>query len=91
MVNAPARIEQLVQQSDGVVIASPLWNFSVPGHLKNLIDRMGSFCLDSESRSLGMLKGKPFYCILTGGTPIAAWYGLQKKTVSHLPVSIRRA
>ncbi len=83
------RLQELVQKSDGVVIASPIWNFGVPGHLKNLIDRMGSFCLEPETRSLGMLKGKPFFLIYTGGSPYPAWTGLQRRTVSHLPVSIR--
>ena len=84
-----SRVKSLIEEADGVLIASPIWNFSVPGHLKNLIDRMGSFCLDGESRSLGMLSSKPFYLLLTGGTPMAAWTGLQRRTVSHLPVSIR--
>jgi NAD(P)H-dependent FMN reductase len=83
------RIEKLVTEADGILIATPIWNFGIPGNLKNLIDRMGSFCLDAQSRSLGMLKAKPFFLLYTGGTPIAAWYGLQRKTVSHLPTSIR--
>lgn len=83
------RVEALMKNADGVVIATPIWNFGVPGHLKNLIDRMGSFCLDPETRSLGMLNGKPFFLIYTGGSPYPAWTGLQRRTVSHLPVSIR--
>ncbi len=83
------KVEKALQESSGVVIASPIWNFGVPGHLKNLIDRMGRCCLDIESRSLGMLKGKPFFLLYTGGSPYPAWTGLQRRTVSHLPVSIR--
>lgn len=74
--------------SDGVVIATPIWNFSVPGHLKNLIDRMGAFTLDTESHSLGMLHGKPFFLVYTSGTPAAAW-PLMKRTMSHLPMSLQ--
>ena len=82
-------VERQIRESDAVVIASPIWNFSIPAHLKNLIDRMGSFGLDAETHSLGTFKGKPFYLIFTGGSPTPAWTGLQKKTVSHLPTSIR--
>lgn len=82
-------IEKAVKECDGLVIATPIWNFSVPGHLKNLIDRIGSFGLDAQSRSIGTLGGKPAYLIFTGGTPMIAWTGLQRRTVSHMPVSLR--
>ncbi len=81
------RIEQAVKSADGVLIATPIWNFGVPAHLKNLIDRMGRFALD-DTHSLGTLGGKPFYLLYTGGTPAAAW-PLQKRTTSHMPVSLR--
>ena len=83
------KLKKVVGECDGMLIASPIWNFSVPAHLKNAIDRMGSFALDAESRSLGMLKGKPVYLLFTGGTPMIAWTGLQRRTVSHMPVSLR--
>src|SRR6185436_17935893 len=57
------RLKAAVEGCDGLIIATPIWNFSVPGHLKNLIDRMGAFGLDADTRSLGMLKGKPVYFI----------------------------
>ncbi len=82
------RIQKLIEESHGVVIASPIWNFSVPAHLKNLIDRMGAFSLDEQSHSLGMLHGKPFFLLYTGGTPKSAW-PLMKRTTSHMPVSIQ--
>ncbi len=81
-------IKTEMSKAHGVVIATPIWNFSVPAHLKNLIDRMGAFSLDSESHSLGMLHGKPFFLLYTGGTPAAAW-PLMKRTTSHLPVSLQ--
>ncbi len=81
-------IRMEMSKAHGVVIATPIWNFSVPAHLKNVIDRMGAFSLDEESHSLGMLKGKPFYLLYTGGTPAAAW-PLMKRTTSHLPVSLQ--
>ncbi len=82
------KVQKLVEEAAGVVIATPIWNFSVPAHLKNLIDRMGSFALD-ETRSRGTLKGKPFSFIFTGGAPWAAWRGLMSMTTKHLPESIR--
>src|SRR5438128_635598 len=36
-------IENMVKDANAVVFASPIWNFSIPAHLKNLIDRMGAF------------------------------------------------
>ena len=81
-------LRELVEKADGIVIATPIWNFSVPAHLKNFIDRMGSFALD-KTRSQGTLNGKPFYLIFTGGSPASAWTGLQKKTTSALPVGLQ--
>lgn len=82
------KVKELMARSDGVVIASPVWNFGVPAHLKNLLDRMGSFALD-KTRSQGTLNGKPFYLIFTGGAPIPAWKGLMKKTTSFVPEAIK--
>ncbi len=81
------RVERAVKKADGVLIATPIWNFGVPANVKNLIDRMGSFALDA-THSLGTLGGKPFFLLYTGGTPTTAW-PLQKRTTSHMPVSIR--
>jgi len=81
-------LQKLVEEADGFVIATPIWNFSIPAHLKNAIDRMGSFALD-ETRSKGTLNGKPFYLIHTGGAPLAAWKSLIQKTSSHLPESLQ--
>ncbi len=83
------RLERAVTEAAGVVIATPIWNFSVPAHLKNLIDRMGAFALDRETRSKGTLGGKPFFFLYTGGAPLPAWKGLMRFTTMHLPESIR--
>lgn len=80
-------VESLLKQSDGVIIATPVWNFGVPAHLKNLIDRMGAFGLD-ETRSLGTLNGKPFFLIFTAGMPKSAW-PLIRKTVSGVGIAIQ--
>jgi NAD(P)H-dependent FMN reductase len=82
------RLQHLIEDSDGLVIATPVWNFSVPGHLINCLDRMGSFALN-EDRSNGTLHGLPFYVIFTGGAPYAAWNALMKKTTSHIPEALR--
>jgi multimeric flavodoxin WrbA len=81
-------MRRLVEQASGVVIVTPIWNFAVPAHLKNFIDRMGSFALDSM-HSHGMLRGKPFYLIFTGGSPLAAWLGVMRRTTSSLSYAIR--
>lgn len=80
-------VQSLLMQADGVVIATPMWNFSVPAHLKNFIDRMGAFALDA-SHSVGTLNGKPFFLIITAGMPKTAWPFI-KKTISHLPIAIQ--
>jgi multimeric flavodoxin WrbA len=80
-------VESMIQKAQGVVFATPIWNFGVPAHLKNLIDRMGSFALD-EHRSIGTLEGKPFFLIFTAGMPKAAWPFL-RKTVSGIGIAIQ--
>lgn len=83
------RVQNLIEQADGVVIATPIWNFSVPAHLKNFIDRIGGFALDEATHSKGQLKGKPFYLIFTGGAPRAAWKFMFHVTTMHLPEAIK--
>ncbi len=82
-------LKDAILQADGIIIASPIWNFSVPAHLKNAIDRIGSFGLDADTRTKGQFKGKPFYFIFTGGAPRAAWRGLMRFTVAHVSESLR--
>lgn len=86
-IDGMTHVEALIKKADGVVIATPIWNFGVPAHLKNLIDRMGGFALDA-SRSLGTLSGKPFFLIFTAGMPKAAWPFL-RKTVSGVGIAIQ--
>jgi len=87
----PAFLElaDLLRRASGFVIATPVWNFSVPAHLKNFIDRLGRIGLDDATRSRGTLGGKPFYLLFTGGSPVTAWTGLMRATTSHLPQSLQ--
>jgi NAD(P)H-dependent FMN reductase len=81
------RIAQAVGEADGIVIASPVWNFSVPAHLKNLLDRLGSVLMD-ENHAMGTLNGKPFYFMYSCGSPSVA-FPLLRRTLSHLAQHIR--
>lgn len=77
-----------IQRADGIVIATPVWNFGIPGNLKNAIDRFGSFSLDTERRMRGQWNDKPFFLLFTGGSPFAAWRGLLKRTTSGVHVAL---
>lgn len=83
------QLKKMVEQADGVLIATPIWNFGVPAHLKNFIDWMGCSGLDPETRTTGMLNGKPFYFIFTGGAPKAAWKGLMRFTTMFVREAVR--
>lgn len=82
-------LQEHMERAHGIVIATPIWNFSVPAHLKNIIDRMGAFALDDETHSKGQLKGKPFFFIFTGGAPLIAWKALMYITTMHLSEAVK--
>lgn len=77
-------IQQAIESADGLLFASPIWNFGIPANFKNVIDRCGTFGLDAETRTVGQWGGKPFYLLYTGGAPHAAWRGLFHKTTSFV-------
>lgn len=83
------QIEKAIKEADGVVIATPIWNFSVPAHLKNVIDRTGAFALDQATHSKGQLKRKPFFLVYTGGAPMIAWKALMYLTTLHMTEAIK--
>lgn len=63
-----------IQESDGLVIATPTYNFSVPAQLKNFIDRIRYISLDLNKRNkIGQPTGKlsylRMYFLVSGGTP----------------------
>lgn len=83
------KIEDAIKQSSAVVLAMPIWNFSVPGNLKNFIDRLGAYGLDPETRSRGMMNGMPFYFIFSGGMAWPGWTSMLSITTSHVQEGLR--
>lgn len=68
--------DKIMHEVEGLVIATPTYNFSVPAHLKNFIDRIRFFALDFQNRNklgqpTGMLGHLKMYFLVSGGTP--AW------------------
>ncbi len=84
-----AMLREKVQAADGLVFATPIWNFGIPGNLKNAIDRFGAFALDPERRMRGMWNDKPFFLLFTGGSPMAAWRGLLHRTISGVRIGLQ--
>ncbi len=63
-----------IKVSEGLVISTPTYNFSVPAQLKNLIDRLRCIALDmSQKNVVGQPVGKldylKTYFLVSGGTP----------------------
>lgn len=68
--------DKIMHEVCGLVIATPTYNFSVPAHLKNFIDRIRFFALDFQNKNKlgqprGMLGHLKMYFLVSGGTP--AW------------------
>lgn len=66
--------EKIMRDVSGLIIATPTYNFSVPAHLKNFIDRMRFFALDLNKKNklrqpVGMLGHLKVYFLASGGTP----------------------
>jgi multimeric flavodoxin WrbA len=83
------KVEAMLKDASAVVFATPIWNFSVPSHLKNLIDRMGAFALDEATHSKGQFKARPFALLYTGGAPMIAWKALMYLTTLHMTEAIK--
>jgi len=66
--------DKINNEASGLVIATPTYNFSVPAHLKNFIDRIRFFALDFKDKNnlgqpSGMLGNLKTYFLVSGGTP----------------------
>jgi FMN-dependent NADH-azoreductase len=66
--------DQIANEITGLIIAAPTYNFSVPAHLKNFIDRIRFLALDFTRRNkigqpVGMLRHLRTYFLVSGGTP----------------------
>ncbi len=71
-----AEVVEKLKSANGLVIATPTYNFNIPSGLKNFIDRIGYISLDYGKKNLvgqppGKLKHLKTYFIVSGGTP--AW------------------
>lgn len=69
-----ALTDRLKNETTGLVIATPTYNFSVPSHLKNFIDRIRFIALDLSKKNrlgqpVGMLGHLKMYFLVSGGTP----------------------
>lgn len=67
---------KIQNEATGLVIATPTYNFSVPAHLKNFIDRLRFIALDMDKKNsigqpVGRLRHLKTYFLVSGGTP--AW------------------
>lgn len=65
-----------IEAVDKVIIATPIWNFSVPSVLKSMIDRSlcsGRVWSTEKKKKIPGWGGKKFYLIFTMGGP---WYAL---------------
>lgn len=67
-------LTEKIKSSQGLVIATPTYNFSVPAHLKNFIDRIRFFALAMDKRNMlsqpvGLLRYLKTYFLVSGGTP----------------------
>jgi len=66
--------DKIRNNTSGLVIATPTYNFSVPAHLKNFIDRIRFFALNFKDKNklgqpVGMLGNIKTYFLVSGGTP----------------------
>ena len=66
--------DKISNEISGLVIATPTYNFSVPAHLKNFIDRIRFIALDfNKKNKIGQPVGKfgylKTYFLVSGGTP----------------------
>ncbi|MFW6093677.1 MAG: FMN-dependent NADH-azoreductase [Pseudomonadota bacterium] len=69
-----AEIERL-KTADKVIVASPMWNFSIPYRLKHWIDLVCqpglTFYVNAQGEYVGMIQDRPLQLVLASGSPYA--------------------
>lgn len=70
-------IADKIKKANGLVIATPTYNFGVPAGLKNLIDRLGFIALDYKTinkygQPTGQFGYLKTFSLVTGGSP--SWF-----------------
>tara|TARA_R110000868_G_scaffold173190_1_gene409276 strand:+ start:5657 stop:6286 length:630 start_codon:yes stop_codon:yes gene_type:complete len=77
-----------LKEADAVVIATPIYNFSVPGALKAWIDQIArarETFRYSEAGPVGLLEGKKAYLVIaSGGTEIGGEIDFASGYVRHI-------
>jgi FMN-dependent NADH-azoreductase len=68
------KLAEKISNYDGLIIATPTYNFSVPAHFKNFIDRIRFVALNFDKRNgvgqpVGKLGNLSCYFIVSGGVP----------------------
>lgn len=68
------KLTEDITSSDGLIVATPTYNFAVPSELKNFIDRIRCIALDMSKRNkfkqpVGKLGHISTYFLVSGGTP----------------------
>lgn len=75
------QLAEKLKNSKALVISTPVWNFSVPAQLKQIIDRMGYFALIKEGKkTTPQLKYLSTFFIYTCGGPDLGWWGIMRFT-----------
>lgn len=66
-----------IKQADHIIIATPIWNFGLPGPLKNFLDRAlvsGRVWSEKKQKKIAGWRNKKFYLLFTmGAHPLLAW------------------
>lgn len=66
-----------ITKAETIIITTPIWNFSLPGLLKNFLDRAlatGRVWSATKQKKVAGWRGKKFYLLFTMGAPwFLAW------------------
>jgi len=81
--------DELVQElkNETIVIASPIYNFSIPAVLKAWIDlvaRAGLTFYYTDKGPVGLLTGKKVYLVTSGGVPIGSEMDLASRYMKQV-------